>query len=125
MLKGLGLGLLLGAGFAGAAWAQGATRFDGQYAGELTLKGIIKGDCTEPPIGAVYPLTISEGVVRFKYVPRFDTTLTGPVDAKGNFQASGRTKHGFVAMTGHVIDGNTLTAWIVSPSCQYSFQTKN
>ncbi|HXP04027.1 MAG TPA: hypothetical protein VN808_07885 [Stellaceae bacterium] len=125
MLKGLALGLLLGAGLCSAAWAQGSSRFDGQYAGELTLKGIINGDCTEPPLGAIYPLTISGGVVRFKYVARFDTTLTGPVDAKGNFQATGRTKHGFVVMNGHVADGNTLTASIVSPSCQYSFQTKN
>lgn len=125
MLKWLGLGLLLGAGFSSAASALGSTQFDGQYAGELTLKGIIKGNCTEPPLGASYPLTISGGVVRFKYVPQFDTTLTGTVDAKGNFQATGRTKHGFVVMNGHVADGNTLTASIVSPSCQYSFQTKN
>ena len=94
MLKGLGLGLLLGAGFAGVAWAQGATRFDGQYAGELTLKGIIKGDCTEPPIGAVYPLTIAGGVVRFKYVPRFDTTLSGKIDENGIFKASPRLRWG-------------------------------
>src|ERR1700689_931045 len=118
MLKWLGLSLLLGAGFGGAAWAQGLARFDGQYAGELTLAGIINGDCTTPPPGALYPLTISGGVVRFKYVPRFDTALVGTVDAKGNFNASGRTKHGFVAMTGHVSDGNTLTASIVSPSCR-------
>lgn len=125
MLKWLGLSLLIGAAGSGVAWAQVSTRFDGQYAGELTLKGIINGDCTEPPLGAVYPLTISGGVVRFKYVPRFDTTLTGPVDAKGNFQATGRTKHGFVVMNGHVTDGNTLSAAIVSPSCRYAFQTKN
>jgi hypothetical protein len=125
MLKRLGLSLSLGAGLWSAAWAQGAAKFDGQYAGELTLAGIINGDCTTPPLGALYPLTISGGIVRFKYVPRFDTTLVGTVDAKGNFNASGRTKHGFVAMTGHVIDGNTLIASIVSPSCRYSFQTKN
>ena len=53
MLKWLGLGLLLGAGFSSAASALGSTQFDGQYAGELTLKGIIKGNCTEPPLGRV------------------------------------------------------------------------
>lgn len=125
MLKALGLGLLLGAGFAGVAWAQGSSRFDGQYAGELTLSKIIKGDCTEPPLGAVYPLSISGGIVRFKYVPRFDTTLIGTVDARGDFKASRRLKRGLVSMTGHIIDGNTLTASIVSPSCYYTFQAKN
>ena len=126
MLKwlGLGLSLLIGAAFGGAAWAQGSPRFDGQYAGELTLTGIINGDCTEAPLGAIYPLSISGGVVRFKYVPRFDTTLTGTVNAKGNFKATGRTKHGFVVMTGHT-DGRDITADIQSPSCRYSFQTKN
>lgn len=123
MLKWLALSLLIAAGLGSAAWAQGTTRFDGQYAGELTLKGIVKGDCTDAPLGAVYPLTIAGGIVRFKYVPRFDTTLSGPVDAKGNFQATGRTKHGFVVMTGHT-DGRSLTAEIQSPSCRYAFQTK-
>ncbi len=123
MLKRLALSLLIGAGCGSAAWAQVSTRFDGQYAGELTLKGIINGDCTEAPLGAMYPLTISGGVVRFKYVPRFDTTLTGTVDAKGNFRATGRTKHGFVVMTGHT-DGRDVTAEVQSPSCRYAFQTK-
>ena len=125
MLKWLGLSLLIGAIFDHAAWAQATTRFDGQYAGEMVLRGIINGDCSEPPLGAIYPLTISGGVVRFKYVPRFDTTLVGTVDARGNFKATGRTKHGFVVMTGHVSDGNTLTAAIDSPSCRYSYETKN
>jgi hypothetical protein len=31
MLRWLGLGLLLGTGFGSVAWAQGSTRFDGQY----------------------------------------------------------------------------------------------
>jgi len=124
MRKCLGLGLLLGVGLASAAWAQGAARFDGQYVGELTLTGIINGDCTTPPVGALYPLTISKGQVRFKYVPRFDTTLVGAVDAKGNLKASRQLTKGVVSMTGH-IDGNNLTASIVSPSCKYSFQTKN
>jgi hypothetical protein len=116
MRKCLGLGLLLGAGLASVAWAQGSARFDGQYVGELTLTGIINGDCTTPPVGALYPLTISRGQVRFKYVPRFDTTLVGAVDAKGNLKATRQTGH---------VDGNNLTASIVSPSCKYSFQTKN
>src|SRR5207237_4289637 len=53
----------------GIAWAQGSTKFDGQYRGELTLTKIINGDCTQPPLGAVYPLTKSRGEVRFVYVP--------------------------------------------------------
>jgi hypothetical protein len=124
MRKWLGLGLVLGAGCGGVAWAQDLTGFDGQYVGELALKGIINGDCTEPPPGARYPLTISGGQVRFKYVPRFDTTLIGRVDANGNFKASRRLKRGLVSMTGHV-DGSNVTASIQSPSCQYTFQTKN
>jgi hypothetical protein len=124
MLKWLVLGLLLGAGLGSVAWAQGPTKFDGQYVGQLTLTGIINGDCTEPPVGAAYPLTISGGVVRFKYVPRFDTTLVGSVDARGNFKASAALHHGVATMTGH-IQGNDLVANIVSPSCRYSFQTTN
>jgi hypothetical protein len=46
MRKCLGLGLLLGAGLVSVAWAQGAARFDGQYVGQLTLTGIINGNCT-------------------------------------------------------------------------------
>src|SRR5580700_5521047 len=123
MGKCLGLALLLGAGLASVAWAQGSSRFDGQYVGQLTLTGIINGDCTEPPVGALYPLTISRGQVRFKYVMRFDTTLTGTVDQNGNIKASRQLRRGAVSMTGH-IDGNNLSAAIVSPSCKYSFQTK-
>jgi hypothetical protein len=124
MLKWLGLGLLLGAGLGNAAWAQGSARFDGQYVGELTLTNVISGDCTTPPLGALYPLTISGGVVRFKYVPRFDTTLIGTIDANGNFKATRRLRRGSVSMTGK-IRGNNLIATIVSPSCNYAFQTKN
>ena len=61
MLRWLGLGLLLGTGLGTVAWAQGPAAFDGQYVGELTLAKIIKGDCTEPPVGARYPLTVSNG----------------------------------------------------------------
>jgi len=107
-----------------SATAQGPGRFDGDYAGELTLIGIISGDCTTPPLGAVYPLTISGGQVRFKYVPRFDTTLIGAVDAKGNFKATAALHHGVTTMTGHT-DGRNVTATIVSPSCRYNFQTRN
>src|SRR6266487_2789606 len=70
-----GLGLLLGAGLGGAAWAQGPAMFDGQYVGELSLTRTVGGDCTAPPLGSLYPLTISRGEVRFAYVPRFATTL--------------------------------------------------
>jgi hypothetical protein len=123
MLKWLGSGLLLAAGLGSVASAQGVARFDGQYVGELSLAGIINGDCTKPPLGAAYPLTISGGVVHFKYVPRFDTTLVGRVDGNGNFKATATLHHGVATMTGHT-DGTSLTAAIVSPSCQYAFQTK-
>jgi hypothetical protein len=124
MLKWLGLGLLFGAGLGSVAWAQSSARFDGQYVGELTLAGIVNGDCTQPPPGSAYPLTISGGVVRFKYVPRFDTTLTGTVDQNGNIKAARRLKRGYVSMTGH-IQGRNLTADIVSPSCNYTFRAKD
>lgn len=127
MLRWLGLALLLGTGLGSVAWAQGSARFDGQYTGELTLTRVINeaiNDCTQPPPGALYPLTISRGEVRFKYVPRFNTTLSGRVGEDGNFKASARLRKGVVQMTGR-IQGNNVTAHIVSPSCNYTFQTKN
>jgi hypothetical protein len=116
--------MLLGIGIGGVAWAQGASMFDGHYVGELTLTGVIAGDCTEPPLGALYPLEISGGQVRFSYVPRFSTTLTGRVARDGTFKAAARLKRGAVQMTGR-IQGNHLTANIASPSCNYTFQTRN
>ena len=71
MLRWLGLGLLFGTGF-GIAWAQSSAKFDGQYRGELTLTKVIKGDCTQLPLGVLYPLRISRGEVPFVYVPRFE-----------------------------------------------------
>ena len=124
MLRWLGLGLLLGTGLGSVAWAQDSARFDGQYMGELTLTKVINGDCTSPPLGAIYPLTISSGKVRFQYVPRFDTTLSGRINENGVFKASARLRQGFARMTGH-IQGNNVTASIVSPSCNYTFQTRN
>ena len=124
MLRWLGLGLLLGTGIGSVAWAQGPAKFDGQYMGELTLTKVIGGDCAQPPPGALYPLEISRGEVRFSYLPRFATTLSGKIGANGNFKASARLRRGFVQMTGG-IQGNNLTAYIVSPSCNYTFQTKN
>ncbi|MGC2412287.1 MAG: hypothetical protein WA459_06290 [Stellaceae bacterium] len=124
MLRSLGLGLLFGAGLASVASAQGSAKFDGQYMGELTLTKIINGDCTEPPLGSLYPLTISRGEVRFIYVPRFGTTLTGKIGENGVFKASTRLRRGLVQMTGR-IQGDHLTADIVSPSCNYAFHTKN
>lgn len=126
MPRRLGPGVLLATGLA-AAWAQTAAAqvssgFDGQYVGALTLLDVIAGDCTPPPLGAVYPLTVSGGRVSFAYVPRFATTLTGSVAANGVFKASARTKHGYVEMTGE-IRGNRVSAQIVSPSCRYAFQT--
>jgi len=124
MLRWLGLSLVLGTGFGSAAWAQGSVKFDGQYVGELTLTKEIAGDCTRPPLGALYPLTITNGEVRFAYRPRFDTTLRGQVNENGVFKASARVRKGFVQMTGS-IRGNKVTAHLVSPSCNYTFQTKN
>ena len=124
MLRRLGLGLLFGAGLGAVAWAQGAAPFDGQYMGELTLTKVISGECTQPPLGSIYPLTISRGEVRFVYLPRFSTTLSGKVAANGMFKASARLHHGVVQMTGRT-DGYHLTADIVSPSCNYTFRTRN
>jgi hypothetical protein len=98
--------------------------FDGQYIGELRLTNWVSGDCTEPPLGALYPLTVSAGEVRFAYLPRFATTLTGKVAANGSFKASARTKKGFVQMTGQ-IRGENVIAELKSPSCKYSFKTKS
>ena len=124
MLRSLGLGLLLGAGLGSVAWAQSSAKFDGQYRGELTLTKEIKENCTQPPLGALYPLRIFRGEVRFVYVPRFDTTLRGRVDENGIFNASARIRHGSVQMTGRIY-GKNITAHIVSPSCNYTFQTKD
>lgn len=125
MLKWLGTGVVLGMTLTAAAWAQPPTKYDGQYVGDLTLTGIINGDCTRPPVGAEYPLSIRGGQVHFKYVPRFDTELVGWVDAKGGFKAVGDTKHGMVAMTGQITGYHNLTAKLVSPSCEYSFVSRN
>jgi len=123
MPRRLGLGFLLGVGLASAASAQGSAQYDGQYTGELTLTKVIKGNCTKPPWGALYPLTISGGEVRFAYVPRFDTSLNGKVDESGIFRATARARNGLVEMTGS-IQGSNLTAYIASPSCNYIFRTK-
>lgn len=124
MLKWLGLGLLIGAALGNVAWAQVSTKFDGQYVGELTLTKVVSGDCSQPPPGAVYPLTISAGQVEFKYDPRFDTVLHGKVEANGTFNASRRLRKGWVRMTGHIRQ-NTITAHISSPSCKYTFRTRS
>src|SRR6266851_844007 len=61
------------------------------------------------------------GEVRFVYLPRFNTTLSGRVSDNGSFKASARLRRGFIQMTGR-IQGNNITAYIVSPSCNYTFQ---
>jgi hypothetical protein len=124
MLRRLAVCLLIGIGLGNVAWAQSSAKFDGQYVGQLTLTKEISGDCTQPPIGALSPLTISRGEVRFVYRPRFATTLRGKVDENGVFNASARLRNGSVHMDGR-IQGNNLSAEIVSPSCSYTFQTKN
>jgi hypothetical protein len=122
MLRSLGLGLLLVAGLGSAAWAQSPGRFDGQYAGQLILEETLSGYCTEPPPGAVYPLTISKGHVRFTYTVRFDTELNGKVADDGTFEAHAHIKKGSVRMTGR-IHGNSVIATVISPSCHYTFRT--
>ena len=118
------LGLLLAAALAtDAAAQQRATQFDGKYTGELILTSTIKGDCTEPPLGSLYPLTISGGEVRFAYLPRFATTLIGRIADNGVFQASAVARHGRVLMSGRV-QGLNLTATITSPSCHYTYRAK-
>ena len=119
----LGLGALFAAALTSGAWAQGATAFDGQYMGELTLDRVVNGDCTTPPLAAVYPLTIAGGVVSFAYVPRFATTLTGRIDAKGAFKAAARVRGGAIRMSGQV-RGDAVTATITSPSCDYTFRSR-
>ena len=123
MLRCVLAGAALTLGLANLASAQGAASFDGHYVGELTLARVITGDCTPPPLGSLYPLTIAAGQVRFAYVPRFDTTLSGRVAANGSFKATARVKRGFIQMTGRT-DGNNLSAAIVSPSCHYNFQAR-
>ena len=122
MLRPLILGLVLTAGLCSAVSAQAVTNFDGQYVGQLTLTRIISGDCATPPLGATYQLTIANGVVRFAYVPRFATTLTGTIDRRGAFKAVARAHAGVVQMIGRV-DRGDITATVTSPSCAYSFQT--
>jgi hypothetical protein len=129
MPRRLGPGLLLaallgGVALAPVASAQVTSRYDGEYVGELTLTALIQGDCTTPPLGALYPLTISGGQVRFAYLPRFATTLTGSVAEDGSFRATAPTRHGVVEMTGQ-IRGNAVRAQIASPSCRYNFATKD
>ena len=122
MPRRLELALLFAAGLATVAWGQAVADFDGEYVGELTLRSTISGDCTQPPLAAVYPLIVSKGQVRFSYVPHFATTLTGQVDKDGRFEASARLKHGIAKMIGE-IRGRRVTASIISPSCNYTFQT--
>jgi hypothetical protein len=124
MPKAWGSGLLLATVLGPAVLAQVTSAFDGRYVGELRLAQVIDGDCTEPPRGALYPLTVSGGQVHFAYLPRFATTLTGNVAANGSFRASAPTKRGRVEMTGQ-IRGDRVTAQIVSPSCRYDFATRN
>jgi hypothetical protein len=122
-LRALGLGLLLVAALGDGTRAQGSNTFDGQYMGQLTLTKIISGDCTRPPPGALFPLRIANGQVQFKYTPRFDTMLQGTIDGNGIFKASQRLPRGSVIMTGR-IRGNNVTAYIISPSCKYTFSTQ-
>jgi hypothetical protein len=75
-------------------------------------------------VGARYPLSITHGRVRFKYLPRFNTTLTGTIEDNGALKASATLNRGTAQMTGRV-DGTSLLADIVTPSCHYGFSTKH
>jgi hypothetical protein len=121
--RSLTLGLVLATAAASLAVAQGASRYDGQYVGTLTLNETIRGDCEPPPPGAQYLLKISAGTVTFDYRPHFSTTLIGPIDAGGNFLATTEIKHGAVQMKGRVL-GQNVTAELLSPSCSYTFRTQ-
>jgi len=116
VLKRLGLGALFATCFAGLAWAQGAAQFDGQYTGELRLARTFSGDCTEPPFGALYPLTVAGGEVRFAYLPRFATTLRGTIRQDGLFRATARARKGTVQMTGRIHGGNVTANGAVTGS---------
>src|SRR3954447_12576541 len=116
----LGAAMLGSIAGARSAAAQGASDFDGEYTGTLTLVEVISGNCTPAPPAAVYPLSVSGGEVSFGYDPRFDTVLTGNVAPDGTFQASALTSQGPIKMTGQ-IKGNQVNAQIVSPSCLYNF----
>jgi hypothetical protein len=122
MLKRLTPALLLAVALAGGTQAQEPNRFDGQYVGKLTLDKVLSGDCTRPPLGALYPLTVAGGRVEFKYLPRFDTILRGTIAADGSFTAAQRLRNGIVRMNGQ-IEANRVAATIRSPSCIYSFKT--
>jgi hypothetical protein len=50
--------------------------------------------------------------------------LSGKVGDNGVFKASARLRKGVAQMTGR-IQGNSITAQIATPSCNYTFQTKN
>jgi hypothetical protein len=121
---GMRLGILLATGLTGVVWAQSPSNFDGQYVGELTLTRVRQGDCTSPPLGAIYPLTISRGEVHFAYIPLFATTLNGRIAPDGAFKATARLRHGIIEMTGQV-QGSEVTANLVSPSCVYTFRTRS
>ena len=114
------LGVLGSIAVARSAAAQGASGFDGDYTGTLTLVEVKSGNCTPSPPGAVYPLTVSGGQVTFAYDPRFDTVLTGNVAPDGTFRASASTSLGPIEMAGQIKD-NQVNAQIVSPSCLYNF----
>ena len=116
----LGVAMLGSIAGARSAAAQGASGFDGDYTGTLTLVEVISGNCTPAPPGAIYPLTVSGGQVSFAYDPRFATVLTGSVAPDGTFRASAPTSLGPIEMTGQ-IKGNQVNAQIVSPSCLYNF----
>lgn len=126
MVRQLWLGLVFAVAIGGAAWAQGRTIFDGTYMGELTLTRTVKGDCTPPALGALFPLTVAQGRVHFAYLPRFDTELTGRVRPDGGFVATAHIKGGreVVHMAGRIENGG-VTARIKSPSCRYLFHSED
>jgi hypothetical protein len=99
-----------------------AQAFDGNYAGSLTLKtNNAPGRSSCALVDNSRTLTIKGGQLSILYNPKGNVTLTGMVGADGNFAASGSSPLGGVKMTGR-IQGNSLTAEVVSTYCVHTLQ---
>ena len=129
MLRRSGLGLLVAAtlgvimlgSIAGArsAAAQGASGFDGEYTGTLTLVEVIWATALLRRLGQLSVERI-RGAGKLCLRPAVRHRPTGNVAPDGTFQASAPTSLGPIKMTGQ-IKGNQVNAQIVSPSCLYNF----
>ena len=101
-----------------SAAAQGASGFDGEYTGTLTLVAVTSGNSLLAVWGR-YPFRYpAAGQLYLR--PAVRHLITGNVAPDGTFQASAPTSLGPIKMTGQ-INGNQVNAQIVSPSCLYNF----